>query len=153
MALNLNTQLTVLSDRLTVSGAVSESARYALNRVKTWTDGTGADSASKSYQVSGTLAGSAVDYDLTSLTGSISFAKVRVFAVVAGAANVGDLTVGGGTNPWTAAWSGTFPVPPGGCRYMEAPKAAGFAVTNGSSDVLRINGTSGDTYELFLAGE
>lgn len=73
-----------------------------------------------------------------------------------------DLKVGGaGTNPWTAPFadSGTpgtsrITVPAGGKLYLESP-LAGFAVSPGSSDVLRIahSGSLDDiTFDVVLIG-
>lgn len=73
-----------------------------------------------------------------------------------GAANVSNLTIGGGTNPFTGFLGGTTPtvgpIGPGGFFFIGCPSATGVgAVTAGSADVLRIANGAGGTAVYQLA--
>lgn len=105
------------------------------------------------------LAGSLVDSFGTTLTFAELVALMIVNAPIAGAANVSDLTIGNGSNPFEGFLGGTNPVvgpiKPGAMFLIAAGDAAGIGtVTGGSADELRIaNGAGGSaTYQIMVLG-
>jgi hypothetical protein len=156
MALSLKTQLLVESVATTAEGNASARDEFTLTNRLNWTDGTGASSANKQWNTYQTLGGSADSHDLTALTdrrgASVSFGKVRVLIVAADAGNAAVLTVGGGSNAWATS-IGTITVRPGEVVFKKCVDATAWAVTGGTGDLLQVSGTSGDDYELYLAGE
>ena len=105
------------------------------------------------------------DLDLTALTQTIFGSTVtKAFAEVCGIyirnknTTAGqDLTVGGsGGNEWSAPFGATgdkVNLPADGLLLLTNPKA-GWAVTNGSADTLRIGNASGNTvtYDIVIWG-
>lgn len=74
-----------------------------------------------------------------------------------GAANVSNLTLGGGTNPFLGFLGGTTPtigpIGPGGFFFIGCPSASGVGtVTAGTGDILRVANSSGAaaTYQIGL---
>lgn len=73
-----------------------------------------------------------------------------------GTDNTTNLTIGGGTNPFTGIWGATGdtigPVTPGGCFLIMNPNAAGLGtVTASTGDILRIANSSGATNKYKIA--
>lgn len=104
---------------------------------------------SKSYTIaaSGTqdidLAGALVNQ----IGGAAVFAKVKAILIRARDGNTNNVIVGNGTNPFVGpfgAGAHTVAVPPGGRFSISAPKA-GWAVTGGSADVLKLANSAGGT--------
>lgn len=99
------------------------------------------------------------DIDLAGvLTGAfgatITAAKMKVLAIyngnAAGVANLSDLTIGLGTNPFLGFLGGTLPtigpIKPGGILLIACPALAGIGtVTGGASDILRVANGAGGT--------
>jgi len=139
-----------------VSGNLNSTPTFNL----AFTNGTGANAIQWDWVKTSTPAASTPDnWTLSALTDSlnrsIAFAKVRVLVIIN--TGTGSLTVGGAaTHPWAAPFgaSGTVTIDPGGLLVLVAPTAAGYAVTSGSSDQLKIDpgGTAG-SYQIALAGE
>jgi hypothetical protein len=131
----------------------------------TLTHGTGANQATLVFGDTRTLAASA--NESLDLAGSlvdtfgnlITFAKIKAVIIVAAAANVNDVVVGGAA---ANAWFGMFGdatdkvnVKPGGCFAWVAPDVNGSAVTPATADLLKIansGGTTGVTYDIILIG-
>jgi hypothetical protein len=156
VALSLKTALTVESSKTSTEG--SSTARDDLSLVDrlTWTDGTGASSANKEWADYRALGGSPDSHDLTALTNrigeSVSFSKVRLLVIKADATNAAVLTVGGGSNAWATS-IGTITIRPGEVLFKKCIDTTAWAVTGGTGDLLQVSGTSGDDYEIYLAGE
>ncbi len=100
------------------------------------------------------LAGSLVD----PLGGPAVFAKVKAIMVKAAAENTNNVVVGAAASnafqgPFGAA-NDTIAIPPGGVLMLTAPKA-GWAVTAGTGDLLRVaNSGAGTpvTYDIVIVG-
>ncbi|MFO0887543.1 MAG: hypothetical protein U0790_00190 [Isosphaeraceae bacterium] len=56
------------------------------------------------------------------------------------------------SNPWAKPFTGPFTVSPGQKFLIENPSAAGWPVSGGSK-VLRVAGTVGDSFKIYLGGE
>jgi len=111
-----------------------------------------------------TLAASATeDLDLAGalvnpIGGAAVFAKVKAILVRAAAANTNNVVVGGaGSNTFVGPFgdaADTVSVPPGGALLLAAP-SAGWNVTAGTGDLLKLaNSSSGTpvTYEIVIIG-
>lgn len=128
-------------------------------------NGTGANQADKLYADSNTLAASAnTDVDLAgSLTdvlgAALTFAKVKAIFLRAATGNTNNVVLGGAASnafvgPFGAA-AHTISVSPGGFLGIIAPDSAGWTVTAGTGDLLRIaNSGAGSTvtYDVVIIG-
>jgi hypothetical protein len=132
-------------------------------------DGTATDQADKLWHDERTLAaGTSENLDLTSLasplfggTVTIAFAKVKVLLIVNTSTVAGNvLLVGGagaGGNGWGAPWDNNADAKaavPGDAALLLVNKKSGWAVANGSADVLKIanSGTGSVTYRIAIVG-
>jgi hypothetical protein len=157
VALAIKTTVLIESVKTSTEGSATGRDEFLLTDRLSWTDGTGASAANKQWNDYRTLGGSADSLDLAgSLANRIgetaSFTKVRLFAFKADSTNAGNLTVGGGSNAWAAAF-GTLTAAPGSLYFLKCPTTAGWAVTAGTGDICQVSGTSGDKYEIYFAGE
>lgn len=165
--MSLNTVLAVNSTKSVVLGGGSDPAqlvapiRWTLNDQRTWTSaGAGAGVVAVEWPYAATLAAATVDYDLTALPtllaggSTITLAKVRVLAIEAAAANAAALSIqpSGAANPWTTPFAGPFTLAPGSKIFSLCPSAAGWAVSGGAK-ILRVGGTVGDSFKIYLGGE
>lgn len=116
----------------------------ALQRV--FSDGTGAFQVNKMYaDTLATIQSVNTDIDLnpgpTGAFGAVLFAALKAIILVAGDANPGDLTIGNVTNgivgPLGAA-TNSIKAAPGGIIALVNPTAAGWSVTAGTADLLRV---------------
>ncbi len=115
---------------------------------KTIADGTGAAQADLFFSDVRTIgATSNDDLDLAgSLTdifgATITFAKVKAIYIENPSTNNGDVVVGNeGTNPlvgWFGAGTHTIAIKPGGFLLIASPTVAGYTVTAGTGDKLRV---------------
>lgn len=102
-----------------------------------------------------TLGGSADSLDVAGgvtnrLNETKTFIEIKVLDIKAASTNTGDITVGGGSNALLAA----LPVMKPGAHFTFTWKdATGLAVTAGTGDLIQVAGTSGDKYEILIAGE
>lgn len=136
----------------------------ALTHTKSMVDGVGAGQADILWRdLARSLAASATeDLDLrgvlTNVFGDlVNLVKVKVIVVKAASGNTNDVVVGGAaTNafPLFSDVTDKIPVKPGGCLAIDGGDA-GYAVTAGTGDLLRIgNGGAGSsvTYDIWLIG-
>ena len=126
-------------------------------------DGSGAGQANKIFADSATVIQSVnTDLDLSgSLAGAfgtVVFTAIKGILIAAGAANPGNLTVGNVTNgitgPFGAATHSQI-VAPGGFYANFNPSAAGFGITAGTVDLLRVASaaTAGTyTFDVVVVG-
>ncbi|API58866.1 hypothetical protein BSL82_05695 [Tardibacter chloracetimidivorans] len=120
---------------------------------KLFTDGTGAGQANGVYiddfsiEASGTLSidlsGSLEDAHGNALV----FTAIKAILLIADAANTNNVILGNVANgfvgPFGAATE-SLTVPPGGCVLLSNPSAAGWAVTAGTVDLIKLaNSSSG----------
>lgn len=129
------------------------------------TDGSGANQANKLFTDQRTLAASGTeDLDLNgtlvdAFGNTFSPTKIKALVVVADAANVNDVVVGGASANQAASFFGaathSVKVKPGGMLVLVAPDATGYAITAGTADLLKIaNSSSGSavTYTIIVIG-
>lgn len=92
---------------------------------------------------------------LNALNESVVLTKVKALVIVAEAANVNDVVVGGAASNGFATPFGDptdkVKVPPGGVLVLSAPNG-GFTVTPGTGDILQIaNGGAGSAVNYTIA--
>lgn len=124
------------------------------------TDGTSANQADLKYFARRTLgAGASEDLDLAGVLANqfgttLTIAKVKAIALSNPSTNSGDITIGGASsNAWTAMFTGTILIPPGGSIVLGGP-GTGKTVTAGTGDKLKVlNGGSGSVdYDILVIG-
>lgn len=129
-------------------------------------NGTGANQANNVFSDERTLAASASeDLDLAgvlanALGATLTFTAIKAILVIASSANVNNVVVGNTplnafTGPFTAS-AGAVSIPPGGFFFALNPGAAGWPVTAGTGDLLRVlNSAAGSsvTYRIVIIGE
>ncbi len=107
------------------------------------TSGVGVVNAA--VQVSGTLASAGTaTIDLTAVAsplaavGTINFAKVKCIIIQnTSTVSTYSLAIGGGSNPWVGAWSGTLTLGAGCTAYFDLSQINdGPAVSGGSKNIL-----------------
>ncbi len=160
-----NVRLTVTGelDNTVTLGTVQHLLSYVNNPA--FTNGTGANQANMVYGGTRTLAASATEsLDLAgglsnAFGNTITFTSIKTIVIVAAAANVNDVLVGGAASNafinWVANATDIVVVKPGGMFCITAPTAAGFAVTADTGDLLKVAnsaGTTGVTYDIVLIG-
>ena len=147
-------------DRSTVIDA--DALSYSL----TLADGTSASQADKVWHDRRTVtAGSNDDLDLNALTNSIfgstvtiNLVKVRTLQIKNINTTAGDIlkidtSVANGCVALTGGASGKIPIGANGCLTLTSPIDS-LASANGSTDILRITNTSGNSivYEIVITG-
>ena len=145
-----------------INTAVNE---IALSKLTQLLDGTGADQANQAFSDERTLAPSTnEDLDLSGVLtdafgASIAFTSIKAMVVIADETNGDNIEIGGATTNGFISWAGAADdkvvIPAGGMFVITAPDAAGFAVTAGTADLLRIaNADAGGaaTYQIVLIG-
>ncbi len=150
---------TKTSDLSTAADTLSK--RYSANL----SSGTGAGKADLRWSDTRTLTASATeDIDLAGALvdvygATLTFAKVKAIVISAAAANVNNVVVGAGTNPWITALNatGTITLRPGACvaLFAGAADATTYAVTAGTGDILKITNSAGSTsvtYDIVIIG-
>lgn len=167
LSAELSLGLTWLLEDVLDTSAISDTARLAY--AASWRDGVATDQADQLWHAQQTLAASGVaSLDLTNLSRSvfggsltITFAKVKAILLVNLATTSGqDLLVGGagsGGNGWGAPFNGDKNaklVLPADSAIVLVNRKAGWAVTNASSDVLKIENpqASAITFKAALIG-
>jgi hypothetical protein len=127
--------------------------------------GTGANQADRVWSDSRTLAASTTeDLDLAGVLvdafgATITLARVKGLIIRAAAGNTNPVVVGGAASNgfvgWVADATDKVNVRPGGVLGLFAPDSAGYPVTAGTADLLRIgNGGAGTsvTYDIVIIG-
>ena len=129
-----------------------------LNVSTNYTDGAGANQGNVLYQAQRTFSGSTDNVDLSgvltdSFGSTVSLVRVKAILIQNTSAS-NSITVGNGTNPWATLLNGTgtITLPPGAWFAAATPDATGWAVTNSTADILKLAGTSGQSYKLILLG-
>lgn len=167
LSAELTLGLTWLLEDVLDTSKVADSARLAY--ANSWRDGTAVDQADQLWHAQQTLAASGVaNLDLTNLSRTVfggaltvNFAKVKALVLVNLATTSGlDLLVGGagaGGNGWGAPFNNNKDaklVLPADSALVLVNRKSGWTVTNGSSDVLKIENpqASAITYKAALIG-
>lgn len=130
-----------------------------------FTDGAAANQVNQAFSDTRTLTASAnEDLDLAGVLtnafgATITFARVKAILVKAASGNTNDVIVGGAAATQFVGFFGaathTVAVKPGGAFLIVTPSAAGWPVTAGSTDFLRIAnsaGTTSVTYDIVILG-
>lgn len=143
---------------------VSGSLAHKKSAQLAWLSGSGAGQVTKIYSDSFSVAQSVnTDLDLsgtlTGVYGTVVFTAIKGILVVAGTnTGLGNLVIGNVTNgivaPFGAA-THSIAVAPGGFFAITNPSAAGFAITAGTVDLLRIAtaATAGTyTFDVVVVG-
>lgn len=147
-----------LNDRRTVG--LTTSANLPVNTTPsfTYTDGSGALGANLLYQATRTFSGSTDNVDLAgvltdSYGSTVTLVRVKAILIVNNS-TTNTVTVGAGTNPWLTLLNstGTVTLPAGAWFAAATGDATGWAVTAGTGDILKLAGTSGQTYNLIVVG-
>lgn len=88
----------------------------------------------------------------------LSYARIKALLIFSAATNPADLEVGGAAanaflSPFGAA-NDVVKVRPGGVLLLVAPDAAGYVVTAGTADLLKVNnaGAAPATYDVVVVG-
>ena len=142
----------------------SAKAPSSLRRTHTFTHGTGAGQAGAVFADQRTTDDTGESLDmaggLTNAFGeTITFTAIQAVVVQASAANTVDVVVGaGGVNSfvnWVGDASDAIIIKPGGTFALIAPDAAGYAVTGGTGDRLKVAASAAGnvTYDIVLIGE
>lgn len=144
-------------------GGTSSPLKY--RKAYTFTDGSGANQASKIFQDQRTLGASATeDLDLAGsltnpLLGATVFSKIRGMLIAPAAANTNTVNVGGAASNGWITWVGdatdVVKVRPGGLILLLAPDVTAYAVTAATGDLLTVTnggGTTPVTYDIILLG-
>ncbi len=143
------------SDLHDASSAISIKQSLAL------ASGVGLDQSDLTWSDTRTMGGAPDDIDLTAVTAvdifgaTLTFVKIKCIFVAAALANAAVIAVGGDANGlvgWVASNSDIVNVAPGGFMMFAAPSLAAYAVTATTADILQINGTNGDIYDITLIG-
>lgn len=167
LSAELTLGLTWLLEDVLDTSTVADTARLAY--ANSWRDGVAVDQADQLWHAQQTLAASGVvNLDLTNLSRAVfggslavSFAKVKALVLVNLASTSGlDLLVGGagtGGNAWGAPFNGDKDaklVLPADSALVLVNRKTGWAVTNASSDVLKIENpqASAITFKAALIG-
>lgn len=129
------------------------------------TDGTGANQANNVFSDERTIgASSSENLDLAgslvnALGATLTFTAIKAILIVADAGNTNNVVVGGAASnafPLFGDPTDTIAVKPGGVFMIVDPSAAGYTVTAGTGDLLKIaNSSSGSavTYRVIIIGE
>jgi hypothetical protein len=90
---------------------------------------------------------------------TLTFTKIKAILVKAAEGNTNNVVVGGAaSNGWVGPFgdvSDTVAVKPGGTLLLVAPNAAGYAVTAGTGDILKVANSgagTGVTYDIVIVG-
>lgn len=155
-----------IADHTNVPGAMDLATVAAMsfplrfNRDYSLGDGTGAGNADRLFSDRRSTAAND-DLDLAGVLtdafgATLTFARIKGIMVAAAAANVGNVVIGGGTNPWiTLLTAGTIVLRPGAvfCAFAGTADATAWGVTAGTGDILRIASSSGTVeYDIAIVG-
>ena len=129
---------------------------------QTIADGAGADQANQMWHDTRTLSASANDdLDLAGVLtnafgATVTFARVKFILVKNKSTNAAAITVGPAPAQGVTNFLGTSDrLPPGAFMAMGLFDAAGWAITAGTADKVRVSNTSGSvaaTYDIILIG-
>jgi len=155
IALSVAANLAAALDVGTGSHEVAFGPTYVLQ------NGNGANQANELWADTRSIAASgSEDIDLnggvSDIFGTaIAFTKIKGLVIVAAAGNTNDVIVGGAAANAISSIFGdaadTIKVKPGGMVALVAPNAAGYAVTAGTADLLKVaNGGAGSAVSFTI---
>lgn len=139
---------------------VGPALSFALNL----TDGSGAGQANKIYAVERILPGASEDLDLNgvltdALGATLSVTRIVAIAIV-NVSTANTITIGNATsNAWATLLNstGTLTLRPSTASsksfvLIAAADATGYVVTASTGDILKVAGTSGQSYQILFFG-
>lgn len=134
--------------------------------LREFADGAGAGQANKLFTDRRQLAASASEsLDLAGgltdgLGATLTFAEIKGLLIQAHESNANTLLIGGAASNafinWVADATDVMVLKPGGLLLLLAPDAAGYAVTPGTGDLLKIANGGGSTavdYDIIIIGD
>jgi hypothetical protein len=140
------------------------SVRHPLEKTLTFSDGTGLNQVNKVWgKLAQSLAASSSDsFDFSgSLTDALGvtvvFTKIKLVYIFAYAANVNNVVVGNDTNhvPIFSAVTASHAILPGNIWCVTNNSIAGWTVTGGTGDIIKITNSAGGTavvYDIAVLG-
>jgi hypothetical protein len=165
MALKLSLTASVAGDLTSDNDLATVTAKIATSRVVKLEDGSGLNRASLAFADRRILAaGASENLDLSGglfdVFGVVlNFTKIKAILLIPVEANTNDVILGGAAanafvGPFGAA-DDTFSTPPGGVFHVVNPTAAGWPVTAGTGDILKVANAAGGTpvtYDIVIVG-
>lgn len=122
--------------------------------------GTSSDQIDEMYHAERTIGGAPDDLDLAggltdALGQVITFAEI-VAVLIVHSGGTADITIGNaaanGATLWFGALTHTEVLEAEGWTFHMAPNDGAWPITAGTADILRVNGTNGDTYKIVILG-
>lgn len=157
MAITLTTTVAVsIRETVTEGGGLGQD-KYTISEATTFLDAAGALGAPNQWNDQRTNATATESLDLsggvTNRLGEVMlFTKIKGILVIHRGAS-GTLTLGGGSNPWAGAFTGTIILRKGSKFYWDAEDATGAAVVAGTADLLQVVGSASILYDIAVWGE
>lgn len=165
MSLTASLQAAIAYTQTSTAGPAELAAKNPGSSPVLLADGTGANQADLVYSGTRTLSASgSEELDLAggledAFGATLTFAKIKGILIKAASGNTNNVVVGGAASnafqgPFGAT-NDTIAVKPGGQFLISAPNAAGWPVTAGTGDLLKIansSGTTGVTYDIVIIG-
>lgn len=164
MALTTNINLSVKALLTGATDVAQTVSPHLLNFATSWASGVGASQSDVVWGDERTIAASGTDDldlagSLVGALGTVVFARVKLIAVTASAANTNNVLVGAAASAQFVGPFGanthTIAVTPGNGFMITNSTAAGWPVTATTADLLRIansGGTTGVTYTILIIG-
>ncbi|MFZ0267756.1 hypothetical protein [Caulobacter sp.] len=165
MALKLTLTASIVGALTGDNDLVTVSAPIDIKKVVNLTTGSGLNQAGDAFADRRTLAAGASEgldlsgglFDVFGV--ALNFTKIKAIEIIAAAANTNDVVLGGAAanafvGPFGAA-DDTCTVPPGGVVMLVNPTAAGWPVTPGTGDLLKVANSAGGTavtYDIVIVG-
>lgn len=165
MTLKLNVAASIVGYITGANDIAEVTANLDKKKIIPFTTGVAADQANLLFSDHRSIAASSnEDLDLAGglsdpLGAVLTFARIKAIMIVADAANVNNVVVGGAaTNTFVGPFSDAtdkVALPPGGMLLVAAPTAAGWPVTATTADLFRVaNSGAGSAvgYDIVLLG-
>ncbi len=166
MAQTMNFLLQISGTKTPATPPDLGSSVYTLAHTSQFTlaEGTGLNQANQVFPDERTLTtGQSEDLDLNGvlinpLGEQVNLVKVKAVVIVADATNTTNLTIGNAASNQFVGWFGaaahTITLKPGGVFFISDPSAAGYPVTAGTGDLLRVTNAPGATakYKVIIIG-
>ena len=164
-SVTLGANVSLLETGTTTTLGVTPGARLIVSRAVALANGTGANQADRVWSRRSTLAASASEtWDLNGVLtdtfgNAVNFVKIKGLFLYAASGNTNNVVLGNAAaNAWVGPFGAathTIATAPDGYLQFIAPGLAGWAVTAGTADQLKVaNSGAGTsvTYDLVLVG-
>lgn len=155
--------ISIASSRsLTIKQTVSEGDRletdqFTVNDRPAWVNSAGAAGITVQWNDRRPLNTTSENLDLAggvnNAFGPVTFTKPKKF-YARNTGSSGNLKIGEAiTNSWNTLFLGAIILPPGASVDLECADAAGWPVTPGTGDLLKVEHTGNGSYDMAIAGE